>query len=79
MNPKIPKVRSRILRNDEKIAALQNENATLKQELTKMENVDIVGMVREIGMTPEQLYELLSGLMPKPVEKEAKAVEENAE
>lgn len=78
MNPKIPKVRSRILRNDEKIAALQDENATLKQELTEMENVDIVGMVREIGMTPEQLADLLAGLKTS-LRKEAAPRDENAE
>ena len=33
----------------------------LSEQITKMENNDIIGMVREIGMTPEQLAALLSG------------------
>lgn len=33
----------------------------LSEQITKLENNDIIGMVREIGMTPEQLAALLSG------------------
>ena len=48
-------------RNIEKISDLQNRNRKLSEQITKLENNDIIGMVREIGMTPEQLAALLSG------------------
>ena len=61
MNPKIEKLKAERSRNTEKISALQNRNRKLSEQITKLENNDIIGMVREIGMTPEQLAALLSG------------------
>ena len=61
MNPKIEKLKAERSRNTEKIADLQNRNRKLSEQITKLENNDIIGMVREIGMTPEQLAALLSG------------------
>jgi hypothetical protein len=61
MNPKIEKLKAERSRNTEKISDLQNRNRKLSEQITKLENNDIIGMVREIGMTPEQLSALLSG------------------
>ena len=61
MNPKIEKLKAERNRNTEKISDLQNRNRKLSEQITKLENNDIIGMVREIGMTPEQLAALLSG------------------
>ena len=61
MNPKIEKLKEERSRNIEKISDLQNRNRKLSEQITKLENNDIIGMVREIGMTPEQLAALLSG------------------
>ena len=61
MNPKIEKLKAERSRNTEKISDLQNRNRKLSEQVTKLENNDIIGMVREIGMTPEQLAALLSG------------------
>lgn len=61
MNPKIKKLKAERSRNTEKISDLQNRNRKLSEQITKLENNDIIGMVREIGMTPEQLAALLSG------------------
>ena len=61
MNPKIEKLKAERSRNIEKISDLQNRNRKLSEQITKLENNDIIGMVREIGMTPEQLAALLSG------------------
>ena len=61
MNPKIEKLKAERSRNTEKISDLQNCNRKLSEQITKLENNDIIGMVREIGMTPEQLAALLSG------------------
>lgn len=61
MNPKIEKLKAERSRNTEKISDLQNRNRKLSEQITKLENNDIIGMVREIGMTPEQLAALQSG------------------
>ena len=61
MNPKIEQLKAERSRNTEKISDLQNRNRKLSEQITKLENNDIIGMVREIGMTPEQLAALLSG------------------
>lgn len=55
MNPKIEKLKAERSRNTEKISDLQNRNRKLSEQIAKLENNDIIGMVREIGMTPEQL------------------------
>lgn len=60
MNPKIEKLKAERGKNSEKISALQERNRKLSEQITKLENSDIIGMVREIGMTPEQLAELLA-------------------
>ena len=61
MNPKIEKLKAERSRNTEKISDLQNRNRRRSEQITKLENNDIIGMVREIGMTPEQLAGRLSG------------------
>ena len=58
MNPKIEKLKAERSRNTEKISDLQNRNRKLSEQITKLENNDIIGMVHEIGMTPEQLAAL---------------------
>ena len=60
MNPKIEKLKLERTKNSEKISGLQERNRKLSEQITKLENNDIVGIVREIGMTPEQLAELLN-------------------
>ncbi len=60
MNPKIEKLKAERSKNNEKIGALQERNRKLSEQITKLENSDIIGLVREIGMTPEQLAELLA-------------------
>ena len=69
MNPKIDKLKAERSKNSDKIAALQERNRKLDEQIMKLENTDIIGMVREIGMTPEQLAALLRGrqaVTPKP-------------
>ena len=60
MNPKIEKLRNERSRNADKIGNLQERNRKLDEQITKLENSEIIGMVREIRMTPEQLAELLT-------------------
>ena len=91
MNPKLPKLRADNARDRAKVEMLLARIEARDKTITEYENTDIIGMVREIGMTPEQLYELLSGFRPKAVEaaeigassdipeKEAKKIEEKIE
>ena len=60
MNPKIEKLKAERAKNTEKIGTLQERNRKLSDQIVKLENTDIVGMVREHDMTPEQLFELLT-------------------
>lgn len=69
MNPKIDKLKAERSKNSDKIAALQERNRKLDEQIMKLENTDIIGMVREIGMSPEQLAALLRdrrAIAPKP-------------
>lgn len=70
MNPKIEKLKAERAKNAEKISTLQERNRKLSDQIVKLENTDIVGMVREHDMTPEQLFELLSrkqSVAPEPM------------
>lgn len=76
MNPKIAKLRAELEKNTERIVRLQARNGELKQQIQELENLDIVSMVREFGMTPEQLSALLEKLqLPNADKKEALSVE----
>ena len=59
MNPKIAKLREEKNKNCDRISSLQARNKRIDERILKLENTDILGMVREIGMTPDQLAELL--------------------
>jgi len=75
MNPKIEKLKAERSKNAEKISTLQERNRKLNEQITKLENTDIVGMVREIGMTPEQLAELLNRKQSAVPETDAEEME----
>ena len=59
MNPKITKLLAEREKNDEKIAKLTVRNEEIDKQVTELENLDIVGMVRRVGMTPDQLAALM--------------------
>lgn len=61
MNAKLEKYRAEYCKNQEKIAKLSDRNAKLKKQITELENLEIIGMVRSLHLTPEQLEELLTG------------------
>ena len=68
MIAKIVKLKTEREKNNSKISELQARNKKLDGEITELENTDIVGMVRELGLTPESLAELLKGIRKSPVE-----------
>jgi cell division protein FtsB len=68
MIAKIVKLKTEREKNSNKISELQARNKKLDGEITELENTDIVGMVRELGLTPESLAELLRDIRKSPVE-----------
>ena len=58
MNPKINKLSAEVEKNNAKIATLQAKNKALEKQIRELENTDIIGMVREQGMTIEEFAEL---------------------
>ena len=58
MSPKINKLRTELEKNNSKIAALQAKNKDLEKQIRELENLEIIGMVREQSMTMEEFAEL---------------------
>mgnify|MGYP002508867566 CR=1 FL=1 len=58
MNPKIQKLRMELAKNKGKISELQAKNRELEKQIRELEDTDIIGMVREQGMSMEQFAEL---------------------
>ena len=59
MNPKIEKLKAEKEKNLRRIDALNARDEEIDAKITELENTDIVGIVRENGITPEALAELL--------------------
>lgn len=70
MNPKIKKIDTEYEKNAAKIAELQSRQKELEKQRTELENLDIIGLVRGVGLTPEQLAALIRGEKPDASEKE---------
>lgn len=76
MNPKITKLLAEKEKNSEKIAKLSARNEEIDSQVTELENLDIVGIVRRMGVTPDELAALMQAARPSgpqsaaPVEKE---------
>ena len=80
MNAKIKKINAEYEKNAAKIAELQARQKD--KQRTELENLDIVGMVRSMGMTPEELAALIEAskngqMAPAMTEKEETGDEEN--
>ena len=79
MNPKIKKINKEYAKNAEKIAELQARQAELEQQRTELENLDIIGLVRQVGLSPDQLAAILRSVNaapPQEPEQEESAHEE---
>ncbi len=64
MNPKTQKLRAELEKNTEKISKLQARNTEIKQQIQEQENLEILGMVRERGLTPDMLAGVLASIQP---------------
>ena len=62
MNAKITKLRADNARDREKIASLQAKCKKRDQQIRELENTEIIGLVRETGMTIEQFAELFQNM-----------------
>ena len=67
MNPKVVKLKEELEKNSEKIVKLQARNKTIKTTIIEIENTDIIGMVRDYGLSPDQLMELLRAMKKNPM------------
>ena len=66
----------------QKIAKLNARNDEIDKQVTELENLDIVGIVRRMGVTPDELAALMQAARPSgpqsadPAEKEEANYEE---
>lgn len=67
MNPKIEKLKAERAKNNEKILTLQTRNKVLDGQIAELENTEIVGLVRDNGLTPSQLAQLIRAMKTNPV------------
>jgi len=69
MNPKIKKLKAEKEKNLRRIADMTARNTEIDEQVTELENLDIIGMVRDNEITPEMLAEILrrAKTMPLPV------------
>ncbi len=58
---KIDKLNLEYAKNDEKIARLMERQREIEKRRTELENLDIVGMVRGLGLSFDDLSELIKG------------------
>ena len=70
MNPKIQKLKAEKEKLLVKRASIDARCDEIDTQITELENLDIVGTVREMGITPDQLAELLKKLMESPLPSE---------
>ena len=59
MNPRLEKLRQEREKLAEKLTSLTARLKALDEQILKLENTDIVGIVRENGLTIEQLVAML--------------------
>lgn len=59
MNPKIKKINAEYNKNAAKITELQDRQLELEKQRMEIENLDIIGLVRSMNMTPDDLAALI--------------------
>ena len=78
MNPKIKKIDSEYEKNAAKITELQERQRELEKQRLELENLDIIGMVRSMGLTPDQLAALIQGARSNEKKEEPAAHKEKS-
>ncbi len=77
MNPKIKKIDAENEKNAAKITKLQERQKELEAEHLELENTDIIGIVRSMGLTPDQLATLIQSSKPAAPAADSEREEEN--
>ena len=72
MNPKINKLKEERAKNKEKIDKFTQRNKVIDAEIERLENTEIIGIVRAINIELSELPELL-----KRIKERSAASEEN--
>ena len=72
MNPKINKLKEEKTKNKEKIDKFTQRNKVIDAEIERLENTEIIGIVRAINIDLSELPELL-----KRIKERSAASEEN--
>ena len=67
MNPKVAKLKEEREKHIETISSLQARIKKIDAAIVEIENTDIIGMVREQGLSPDMLMELLKGMKKEPL------------
>ena len=62
MNQKLQKLRQEREKLQGKLQTTQERLQQMEKEIVKLEDVEIVGMVRELKLTPEALAQVLENL-----------------
>jgi len=79
LNPKITKLLAEREKNNKKIAKLNARNDEIDKQVTELENLDIVGIVRRMGVTPDELAALMQAARPPGPLSAAPAEKEDAD
>ena len=79
MNPNITKLLAEREKNNKKIAKLNARNDEIDKQVTELENLDIVGIVRRMGVTPDELAALMQAARPPGPLSAAPAEKEDAD
>ncbi len=80
MNPKFKKIDTEYEKNAAKISVLQNRQKELEKQRRELENLDIIGLVRGMGMTAEELSVLMKASREnRPVSDQNKQEESHEE
>ena len=67
MNPRVVKLREEREKNVAKIASLQARNKKIDADIIQIENTDILGMVHEFGLSPDELFALITAAKKNPI------------
>jgi hypothetical protein len=79
VNPKFKKIEAEYKKNAAKISALQNQQKELERQRRELENLDIVGLVRGMGMTAEELSAFMKASRKDRPTSDQKKQEDNHE
>lgn len=79
MNPRIEKLKAERDKTAQKIESLTARLKSLNEQILRLENTDIIGIVRDNGLSIDQLAELMELLDKNPTASVPKYFEERSD